>query len=288
MTQTCQALWDVLVGEFLRQPTRQEWLKIADRYERKWNFPNCVGAMDGKHVIIKAPAHSGSLYFNYKGTFSIVLMAVVDADYRFILVDIGAYGSNADGGIFANSIFGDQFLERRLDVPDAAPILGYPEAGLMPFVLLGDEAFPLRIDLMRPYPGRGYMLLPENEDTFNYRLSRGRHVSENVFGIMVVRWGVFQGRINLAPENAQKVVMAAVVLHNYLTKDGEDLEATTRRLQDPTRPIINPEERGLQDLRIQRGKRYERAAKMCGSKFAQYFTSEQGRTGYQDRYRLLH
>ena len=69
----------------------QDWKIIEQKFSTKWNFPNCLGALDGKHIVITAPWNSGSLYFNYKGT--LILMALVDADYKFIYVDIGDYGS---------------------------------------------------------------------------------------------------------------------------------------------------------------------------------------------------
>lgn len=83
--------------------TRKEWENIANQYEEKWNFPNCIAAMDGKHIAIKCPIKSGSMYYNYKQFFSIVLFALVDADYRFIYVDVGCNGRISDGGVFANS-----------------------------------------------------------------------------------------------------------------------------------------------------------------------------------------
>jgi hypothetical protein len=70
------AIWDCLVEEFMAVPTAEEWRVVAERFEERWNFPLCCGAIDGKHVVLKAPANSGSQFFNYKGTFSIVLLAV--------------------------------------------------------------------------------------------------------------------------------------------------------------------------------------------------------------------
>ncbi|XP_049451175.1 uncharacterized protein LOC125900317 [Epinephelus fuscoguttatus] len=99
------AIRESLVGEYMPFPKKDDWRDIAKEFQQRWNFLNCVGAIDGKHVVIQALASSGSQFYNYKGTFSIVLLAVVDARYRFRVVDVGAYGRNSDGGTFAASPF---------------------------------------------------------------------------------------------------------------------------------------------------------------------------------------
>ena len=66
--ETCIALWKVLLeNNYIKAPSsKEEWRKIAEEFETSWNFPNCIGAIDGKHIVIQAPPRSGSTYFNYK------------------------------------------------------------------------------------------------------------------------------------------------------------------------------------------------------------------------------
>jgi hypothetical protein len=77
----------------------QEWRKAAEEFKVKWHFDTCCGAIDGKHVNIVKPPNSGSYYSNYKGKFSIVLFAIVNANYEFIMVHTGTNGKVSDGGV---------------------------------------------------------------------------------------------------------------------------------------------------------------------------------------------
>jgi len=114
----CQAIWKRLGPITMPQPTEEMWKSIASRYKEMWNFPNCIGAIDGKHINIQCPINAGSTYYNYKGNHSIVLLALVDADYKFIAIDVGAYGRNSDGGILSNSIIGKKLQSKTFNIPE--------------------------------------------------------------------------------------------------------------------------------------------------------------------------
>lgn len=197
--------------------TEEEWKTIAKDFKIKWNFPNCLGAVDGKHITIIPPANSGSYYWNYKGRHSIVLMGIANANYEFLMCDIGINGRVSDGGVLENTIFYDKLTNHTLHLPTPCQIGRNHEH--VPYVFIGDEAFALRSDFLKPY---GQKELTKERRIFNYRLSRARRIIENVFGIMAARFRIFHTAINLKIENIDKVVMACCILHNFLIRKRRD------------------------------------------------------------------
>ena len=213
--EVCIALYDALSPIYLRPPsTESEWRHISNDFETLWDLPHCIGAIDGKHIGIDCPKKTGSNYHNYKGFFSLVLLAVCDARYNFMLFDVGQYGSGNDSGVLNEAEFGNAFDKHLFNYPAPEKIPGCPLEN-MPFFLVGDEIFPLKDWLMRPFPGKKGGL-DESHHVFNYRLSRARRVIENTFGILVARWRIFRGFIRASPENIENYVLAALSLHNYL------------------------------------------------------------------------
>ena len=211
--EVCESILKNCLTDMMPTPTRNDWERIADEFWNEWNFPNCVGALDGKHVILEAPKNSGSLYFNYKKTFSIVLLALVDANYKFIAVDVGSYGRSSDGGIFASSNLGKHLQDGTIDLPEDKAFPGTDMTA--PYVIVADPAFPLKKYLMRPYPGSQLENRVERR-IFNYRLSRARRIVENAFGILTQKFRLYSRRLKSDPKYAEKIILTTCILHNYI------------------------------------------------------------------------
>lgn len=223
--ETCEVMISVLMELYVKVPSEDEWKHISNNFLKTWNMPNCIGAIDGKHVMIQAPPNSESMYYNYKKIFSIVLMAACDSNYKFTLFHVGSFGSESDGGILSKSAFGKALYEGNLSVPKEKTRLPSSEIETN-FYFVGDEAFQMSTNLMRPYPGRN---LNEMKKIFNYRLSRAQRIIENTFGILVSRWRIFRKPICASPDTAEKLVVAAICLHNFLkNKNDEKLPLNQR------------------------------------------------------------
>jgi hypothetical protein len=184
---------------------------VAEGFATRWDFQHCLGAIDGKHVAIRCPRKGGSLYHNYKGFHSIVLMAVVDSKYRFIWVNIGAYGSCSDAQIFNDSELAQMIADSDLGFPPPDALLH--DNHMMAYFLVGDDAFALRTWMMKPF---SYRRMTDEERIFNYRLSRARRVVENAFGILANRFRCLLKTLPQEPRVVQKITMAAVCLHNLM------------------------------------------------------------------------
>lgn len=90
VSEVADAVWKHMQPIYMLKPTTEFWRKVEADFRTKWNYPHCIGSIDGKHVTVIKPTGSGSTYFNYKGHHSIVLLATVDAHYRFTTVDVGS------------------------------------------------------------------------------------------------------------------------------------------------------------------------------------------------------
>jgi hypothetical protein len=264
VAEVCDVIWQRLQPTYMPQPTAEIWEKAISGFQEKWHFPNCIGSIDGKHVTIKCPNKTGSNHFCYLHKFSIVLLAIVDPDYKFSCIDVGAYGKNSDGGIFEVSKMGQRFASGTFDLPPSRPLAGQNEA--TPCVLVGDEAFTLSLYLMRPYPYR-QVRHDNRKENFNKGLCRARRVVENAFGILTQKWRVFFRPIEVKVETTKQIVNAACVLHNYLRVKKSDQHFL--HLLDPYEPIVD----GFAPLPID-GRKATNFAFEVRERFTNYFNRQ--------------
>ena len=210
--QVCQALINELGQELLDTPvTPAAWLAMEEQFRLRWQVPHAVGAIDGKHVRIKCPARGGSVFFNYKDFHSIILMALVDAEYRFRWVDIGVNGAASDCQVFNHSRLKRYMEQGRMGFPAPFPLPGDNEN--ISCFILSDDAFPLLPWMMKPFPGK---ILTRDEKVYNYRISRGRRVVENAFGILANRFRCLHTPLSQKLKHIRQIVAACVVLHNLI------------------------------------------------------------------------
>jgi hypothetical protein len=137
--------------ECIPKPTLEQWELTALEFERRANFPNCLGAVDGKRIRVTKPELSGSMFYNYEDFFPVVLMAVPDTNYRFVYVDIGN-GKDCDSNILKRSTPWTSIQTNMLELHIERP-LSRTEGPKVPYFFVGDDGSALNRNIHRPFGG---------------------------------------------------------------------------------------------------------------------------------------
>lgn len=212
---TCNAIWTCLSPVVMPSPNAESWIKIEKGFSKKWNYPNAIGALDGKYVVVEKSPN-----FNYKNNSRFLLMALVDADDKFITADVGKYVKNGNKTDFRDSQFGKKLLSNKLNVPSSKLL---PNTNtLLPHVMIANEAFPLNTHIMRPFPGP-QLLNNELNKIYNYRHNRALSVCKNAFGMLCKKFRIYTQKLQVSPKHLDTIVLATICLHNFLKDDAKNL-----------------------------------------------------------------
>lgn len=191
-----------------------------------------------------------------------VLFAIVNAYYEFLIVEFGINGRVSDGGVMEYTEFFKRLVNKELSMPTSVSTDG------LPHVFIGDEAFALRTDFMIPFSQK---VLTKERRVYNYRLCRTRRVVENAFGILAARFRIFHTAINLKPENIDNVVLCCCVLHNFLRRNCSSNYIQESDINDEDQ---SHEDSNYLDLQVGRARNAKDQAKIVRNMFVAYFNKK--------------
>lgn len=160
--------------------TEEAWRDIESGFSDKWNLPNCFGALNGNNIEIRAPPNCGNTFYNYKKSNSIILMTLTMTIVLDTLI------------LDVMDLYLIEGFSQRCSLFQRLPNNMLPNGGF----IVGDDAFPLKPFLMKPYSG---MNLSYEEKIF----------MENAFGILVSQFRVSERPIACNVDTVDKEVRAA-------------------------------------------------------------------------------
>ena len=141
------------------------------------------------------------------------MLALVNARLEFIYAELGVNGRASDAAAWDISGLRQGLEDNSLNIPAATKLPNSDK--VLPYVLGGDDAFPLKRSLTKPFPFRSQT---REERIFSYRLSRARRTVGNAFGVLSNRFRVLLTQINLEPKKVETVVLACLALHHLPRK----------------------------------------------------------------------
>ncbi|CAH9096803.1 unnamed protein product [Cuscuta europaea] len=209
MDELCR---DILVPkdpDFKRIPSQ---IANDDRYMP--HFKDCIGAIDGTHIVITVPEEDQIRYRGRKGIPTTNVLTVCDFDLLFTYVLTGWEGSAHDSRIFL-----DTLNNSNLNFPNPPPGKYY----------LVDKGYPERYGYLTPYPKTRYHQSEfrgsrprGSREVFNRAHSSLRSCIERAFGVLKARWKILQKMPNYSLVDQNRIICSCFALHNYIRKSKLD------------------------------------------------------------------
>ena len=206
-------------NEYIEWYSSEEAKTIAQLSQRKYKYPQAIGAIDGSHIPINAPLDGKADYLCRKGYPSIVLQAVVDTHIKFRDVYANTAGAAHDATVFYRSplskLIATNMPQGDITINDT----------VIPLHILGDPAYPLSAKIMKGFVGTN---LNPADDSFNVYLSSARMCVEIAFGRLKSRWRMLQKRMDLETKASPRIITACCILHNMCEDLKVPLPATNQ------------------------------------------------------------
>ena len=203
--KTSRAIVYHLYDEFVKLPaTEDEWQEEMKGFLENYGFP-CSAAWDGFHIYVSTRIKQ---YYSFKKRYTVTNMGLVSYNKRFLYAAVGAPGSTHDARILKNCSLYKKIIDGDI-IPDK--VVELDNYGAVPFVTIGDSAFPKHSWLIKAYDEN---TLITKEKYFNKYLYKARVVTENAYGMMKGRWRFSHKKTECRISNIRYIILAIIALHN--------------------------------------------------------------------------
>lgn len=182
--ETCNAVWEEFVTKHMPYLTEELLEQTAKEYEHIRRYPNCVATISSIQICNKCPKNSDVDDSSYKRLYYINLQGLVDSKYKFLSVEAVTSENQNDGSFFLESALYKHLEEGTFPFPEPRPLPG--TATKHPYVVVGDQRYPLKEYLMRPYTSGSEKISPTIE-AFNSRHNQVKEAADRAFGILLAK-----------------------------------------------------------------------------------------------------
>ncbi|XP_059148001.1 putative nuclease HARBI1 isoform X2 [Physella acuta] len=211
--ETCIAIWEQFVLKHMPYLTEELLEQTAKEYENIRRYPNCVATISSIQFCNKCPKNSDLDDSSSNKLYYINLQGLVDSKYKFLSVEAVTNEHQNEGSFFLESALYKHLEEGTFPFPGPRPLPG--TATKHPYVVVGDQRYPLKEYLMRPYTSGSEKISPTIE-AFNIRHNQAKEAADRAFGILVAKWKCLKTGLQMDQQHVDTLVTTACLLHNII------------------------------------------------------------------------